>query len=308
VGANSAWVFAGNSRHALADPTQGKGPFESHTSGNFLMKELRAPWIHWDSPDAEILPSVFAENDPLREHPWFTEKEPQGAFTCEVSVARPSIVRWTKARFAALIADGGTIDRPERVMRQILETPTVNLISSLTRSRDAVSAGSVELPQTFFVDSEALQILGLQAPQRFAVDGRLYARSLRSFEVRLTDEDTFEQPGDTHFAFAVPERAFEDNAVLREAINVGLLSQRLAACMLMTDFSNPVFSARRAGLLRHVPATASIQGSHSSFSTQMAEAIVSAAEGSPADSPEREFGERWAVGDAWREEFNPAPR
>jgi hypothetical protein len=43
VGANSGWVFAGNSRHALADPTQGKGPFESHRSGNILMKELRAP-------------------------------------------------------------------------------------------------------------------------------------------------------------------------------------------------------------------------------------------------------------------------
>ena len=37
VGASSAWVFAGNSRHALADPTQGKGPFESHLSGNFVM-------------------------------------------------------------------------------------------------------------------------------------------------------------------------------------------------------------------------------------------------------------------------------
>jgi hypothetical protein len=302
VGANSAWVFAGNSRHALVDPTQGKGPFESHQSGNVLMKELRAPWIHWDSPDAEVLPSVFAGDDPLREHPWFREKEPQGAFTCEVSVARPSIERWTKARFAALVAQEGTVDRPPRVMRQLLETPTVNLISSPARSRDAVAAARVELPETFFVDAEALKLLGLPPP-RFAVEGRLYGRSLRSFQVRLTDDDGFARPGDTHFAFVVPERAFEDHAVLAEAVRVGLISHRLAACLVMTDFPNPVFSTRRAALLRHVPATATIQGGQSSFSVEMAEAILAAAEGSAADSAEREFAERWAAGDAWREEF-----
>src|SRR5918994_2657159 len=42
-GEDGAWIFAGNSRHALAPPTEGKGPFESHLSGTFIMKELRAP-------------------------------------------------------------------------------------------------------------------------------------------------------------------------------------------------------------------------------------------------------------------------
>jgi len=41
LGTQGSWVFAGNSHSALADPTQGKGPFESHKSGNLLMKELR---------------------------------------------------------------------------------------------------------------------------------------------------------------------------------------------------------------------------------------------------------------------------
>ena len=40
-------------------PTQGKGPFESHLSGNFVMKELRLPWVHWHSLAANILPSVL---------------------------------------------------------------------------------------------------------------------------------------------------------------------------------------------------------------------------------------------------------
>jgi hypothetical protein len=309
VGSSTGWVFAGNSRHALSDPTQGKGPFESHTSGNFLMKELRSPWIHWDSPAAQIFPTVF-DGPP---HDWFNRKDLTGALTCETSVARPSIARWTKARFDALVA-GGRIDDPARIMRQLLDTPTVNIISSHTESRNA-AAGSVELPQTFFVDSEALsEVLGLRAPPSgFHVSGSIYTQSLQTFGVRLTDthdEDrtdgkpVFERPGDTHFAFCVPERALEDSQVLREARRIGLVSDRLAACLLMTDFANPIFSVRRRALLAHVPATATLADGASSFSQQMADTILAAAETSPEGSAEREFAGRWAVGEDFKAAFD----
>ncbi len=249
VGQSSAWVFAGNSRHALSAPTEGKGPFESHTSGNFLMKELRSPWIHWDSPAAAIQPSAMAEDDPLRGHPWFAQKELGGALALETSVARPSVVRWSRARFDAMAA-AGTVQNPARVLRQLLETPTVNLISSHTESRNA-SGGTVELPQTFFVDSETLtEVLGLAPPPGWAVSGAIYEQSLASFGVRVTDGESFEQPGDTHFAFCVPERAFEDTQPVRDGLRIGLLTPRLAACLLMTDFANPIFSVRRAALMR----------------------------------------------------------
>lgn len=297
VGASSGWVFAGNSRHALSDPTQGKGPFESHTSGNFLMKELRSPWIHWDSPAAQIFPSVFGGTP----HEWFERKDLGGALACETAVARPSIVRWTKARFDGIVANGGTVSDPARIMRQLLETATVNLISSHTESRNAAT-GTVDLPQTFFVDSEELsEVLGLQPPPPFAVPGPIYEQSLDTFGVRLADGAGFEQIGDTHFAFCVPERALEDTQVLREALRIGLLSKRLAACLLMTDFANPLFSARRAGLMAHVPAAATVVGGASSFSQDMVEAILTAAEESPEGSAEREFDERWAAG----EDFKP---
>src|SRR4051794_30322435 len=68
-GATSGWVFAGNPRPPLTDPTQGKGPFESHKSGNFLMKELRFPWINWPPQAANILPSVLPTDPPLTNHP-----------------------------------------------------------------------------------------------------------------------------------------------------------------------------------------------------------------------------------------------
>jgi hypothetical protein len=300
VGASSGWVFAGNSRHALSDPTQGKGPFESHTSGNFLMKELRSPWIHWDSPAAQIFPSVFGGPP----HEWFGRKELSGALACETAVARPSIVRWTKARFDGLVAAGGKITDPARIMRQLLETPTVNLISSHTEARNAAS-GTVDLPQTFFIDSEELsEVLGLQAPPPFAVSGPIYEQSLTNFGVHLSDGKGFEQAGDTHFAFCVPERALEDTQVLREARRIGLLSDRLAASLLMTDFANPIFSVRRASLMAHVPAAATVAAGAASFSVDMAAAILAAAETSPADSAEREFAELWAVGEDFKPSFD----
>jgi hypothetical protein len=294
VGDTSAWVFAGNSRHALSDPTQGKGPFESHVSGNVIMKELRFPWLHWHSKAANILPSVLPEDPPLVGHPWVTARNPQGAEMCEISVAKPAIARWTKARFEQLLTGDGIIDHPSRIMVQVLATPSVNIIASNRESRDVVAGEPLALPQSFFVDSGALtEILGLPAPPRFVVAGETYLRSLATFRVRLEDEHGFERAGDTHFAFAVPERALEDQAVLQHALDVGLVSRRLAVCLLMVDFPNPIFSARRAALLTHVPARARVVGGTSDFSDEMGEAIVSAAPATPQGSPEREFTERW---------------
>ena len=151
------------------------------------MKELRAPWLHWHSPDANVLPSVFASGNPLRNHPWFRGLEPLGAVTCEASVARPSIRRWTTTRFAALLSGDGVIARPSRIVRQIVDTPTVNIITSHTEGRAGALSDVVDLPQTFFIDSEGLtEILGLHAPPPFEVTGKIYAESLRRFSFRLT--------------------------------------------------------------------------------------------------------------------------
>lgn len=298
IGNPAAWVFAGNSRHALSPPTEGKGPFESHLSGALLMKELRAPWMNWHSPDANILPSAFAEGDSRVTHPWFIEKEPLGAVTLEAAVAKPAMRRWAKARFNASLQEDGSFESPRRVMRQILGAPTANLITSHIESRKAVREESFDVPQTFFVDSEGLtEILGLRPPPPFNGVGSIYAQTLQKFQTKVDDENGFVREGDTHFAFLVPERAFEDNVVLKQSLDVGLLTPRLAVSLLMTDFPNPIFSARREALLAHVPETATITNGNSTFSQEMADVILAAAEQSAAGSSEREFAERWNVGE-----------
>jgi hypothetical protein len=305
TGDGAMWMFAGNSRDALRDSSRRKGPFESHPSGALLMKELKTPWINWHSPAANIPETAFAKNDPRRTHEWFKKKEPGGALTFEFEAARPAMTRWAKARFATLRKKGGTVSRPRQIMEQILDTPTVNLATTHIESRALSPSDRLDLPTTFFVDSEGLSdILGLDPPPAFTVTGKIYARCLDKFEVRMDDGQGFTPKGDTHFCFLVPERAFEDQVVLREAVEMGLVSKRLATCLLMVDPWNPIFSDRRRALLRHVPATATMAKGKSSFTRDMAKAILEAAEKGPAGTPEAEFAKRWKVGTGFAGAFN----
>ena len=304
MGRPPAWVFAGNSRHALLAETRGKGPFESHMSGALLMKELKLPWINWDSPSARIFATAFDANDDRRTHPWFTRKEPGGAYTFEFEVAKPAMTRWAKARFAALGNGDGSVDDTALILEQVIGTPTANLLSSLRESATAAASNPIDLPPTFFIDADRLGEVGLSGPPQFLVPGNVYNSALQRFQVKLSDRRGLERDGDTHFAFLILEPPFEDLVVMREAMRIGLLGRRLAACLLMTDFPNPVFSDRRRALLAHVPASATLSGGQSTFSQEMADAILAAADASPDGSPEREFADLWGVGEDFTAAFD----
>lgn len=288
VGGKGRWAFAGNSRHALSPPTKGKGPFEAHPSGNLIMKEFRLPWVHWHSFTVEILVDAFPKGDSRRKHPWFTKK--LGAETCELDVVMPSITRWTAARFDQVTGANGSVADPARVVEQVVTSPTVNLHSS---SRESQGVGPLDLPPGFFVDFDGLSHVGLPGPPPLSVSRAIYKKSLKTFNFKLDDGDGFTQPGDTHFAFVVPERGVEDTETLRQAIDRGLITRRLGAALLMVDFPNPVFSARRAALLKHAPATATITNGQSTYSQDFADAIIAASASTPAGSPEKEFKDRW---------------
>lgn len=293
------WVWAGNSRHSLQSPTRGKGPFESHPSGNLIMKELKFPWLHWDSFKVHISPDVFAPGDNRRDHRWLRDLD--GAQICETAVVIPSIVRWTNARFEQVTGGNASLD-PARLIEHIVTCPTVNLITSSTESAAARLGSPVDLPPSFFVDVDAFAALALPQPPAVSVPSDLYMSSLDTFAFRLTNGD-FTQPGDTHFAFVIPERAFEDNEVLRQSVSRGVISRRLAATLLMVDFANPVFSSKRAQLLEHVPGASEV--TTGDLSETIAQSIIGASAEAPEGSPERDFAQRWSLGDAgWEASFN----
>ncbi|MEO5665396.1 MAG: hypothetical protein ABIR39_19180 [Nocardioides sp.] len=299
---SNAWVFAGNSRHALGSPTRDHGPFESHVNGNILMKELKVPWVHWHSPFAAVPASSLATQG-LDAHPWVGRLDFAGAYTLEEQAVRPGITRWSEARATAITA-GTAVETPARMLEQLVTTLTVNLISSLTTSASAQSrtVEHVDLPSTFFVDADLFELVGLPGPPRLRVASGTYQQAILDFGVTLDDGQGFTQPGDTHFAFIVPERAFEDVATVRAALNAGLLTRRLIASLLMVDFSNPLFSTRRGALSRHL-ADVPWPGDGLAYSDAVAQAVLTSPEAGREGSAEFEFAQNWSAGEGFAEVF-----
>lgn len=296
---DGAWVWAGSSWDALAPATRGKGPFDSHVNGALNMKELKSPWIHWHSMASRIPDDSLAPGDPLRQEAIWLERQP--AQRLEAEIIRPGIERWNEARFGTCQAEGRLHRLPE-FFRQVLGTSTVNLVSSPHESRTLTPGKPMTLPLTFFVNSDALvDELGLDPGIASVptIDAGIYLECLRRYEVAITD-GTYRFAGDTHFAFVVPEPAFEDLLVLRKLRALGLLPDKLAASLLMVDFWNPVFSARRAALLAHVPDSATVGGA-SDFPGTFVERITRMETTLPPESPEHEFLGLWRLPeDAWR--------
>lgn len=296
------WAWAGNSSYALEPPTRGEGPFDSHVNGALVMKELKRPWTHWHSMSASIQDDVLAPDDSLRSEALFRNKA--GAEDLE-KVVRAGIFRWNKARLDKSIAVDGTISDVPYLMRQVLETTTVNLISSESRSGLIRNDSTLQLPLTFFLNRDTLlDEIGLEPDiDNITVVGGLYLESLERYDFALQDGD-FRLKGDTFFAFLVPEPAFEDVDVLSQLLKRKILTPQFAASLLIVDFPNPVFSPRREQLMRYVPDTARLTEEGSDLPSQMVAAIEAVEENLHPESPEKEFLTNWRLPAAdWKAAF-----
>jgi hypothetical protein len=295
---DGAWFWAGNSWDALEADTRSRGPFDSHVNGALNMKELKLPWINWHS-EAATIDGALAPDDPLRSEPLWQGRS--GANQLE-PIIKDNIRRWTNSRFERRTAEG-KLTRLSELLGQILTTTTINVIASPDETSQLRAGKPLHLPLPFFINSDMLfNILELSPDiAQPTIDGGIYLDCLKQFDVALTDgEHRF--PGDTHFPFAVPEVAFEDVEVLRRLIDSSIITKKLAACLLMVDFYNPVFSQRRAALIRYIPESTAIQSAEA-FSTKFAQAVEAAA-GRVSGSPEQEFVSNWRLADnEWQSSF-----
>jgi hypothetical protein len=295
-----SWFWAGSSWDALAPGSRGHGPFDSHVNGALNMKELKRPWVHWHSQAAQIPDSALAPNDPFAAEPLWTKKS-QGD-ELERAIARPGIQRWTTERMARR-TQGGVLTALPEFMRQVLTTTTINLAASPTSFPALAAATKIQLPLTFFVNSDALiDVLdldpGIGIP---SIAAAVYRDTLARFKVAITDGQ-FRFDRDTHFLFVVPEPAYEDVLILQRLVEIGVLSRKLAACLLMVDFANPVFSRRRAGLMRHVPGEARV-GAAAAFDEIFITAVRAAVDARTAGPAEAELLANWETPDPWPAAF-----
>ena len=288
------WSWAGSSWNALDPDTRALGPFDSHVNGGPVMKELKQPWMHWHSQAAQIRDDVLAPDDPLRGDAFYHSVPPTGLRGGEdlELIVRSGTARWTGARFDKF-ASGGTLSRAGEFFRQLLTTTTVNLTSAGEQSATLQAGDVVRLPTTFFLNSDViLDELRLPAAlSRLKVKAEFYLSCLERFAVRLQDGGSTLNR-DSFFAFAVPEPSLEDRVVLSELIRRGALSRRLALCLLMVDFCNPLFSPMREALLPYFPGRVPLDGG-GQLETVVVAAIRASAVASDPASAEARFLEIW---------------
>jgi len=246
------WFWEGNSWHALSEPTRGHGPFDSHVNGAPVMKELKLPWLHWDSGSQGIPLESFPPDHPLHTDPLFQRRE--SAELLEKQIVRPAISRWTRARLDHVLSEASGVMAPEALLRHITSATTVNITSSTQRSVGLEA--ELDLPLTFFFDRDALvNRLGLEVPiPRIMVARGNYESALVDLGIALRHKASgFVQPGDAFFAWPVPERALEDQLVTAELVRRGILSASFVLALLLVDFPNPLDSPARESLLAYVP-------------------------------------------------------
>lgn len=286
------WVWAGNSFHALDPRSRGKGPFDSHINGSLVMKELKLPWSHWHSNLSSIPREVLPPESELLTEPQF--QDIQSANDLE-AIVRAGIRRWTNSRFEHRTANS-VLSNFTEFLRQVLWCTSINLTSSpsLIGTPDM---GVYALPSSFFFDFDAIDNLSdtLGSEQllpigRFQVSDSHYDLALDALNVAISDVSPSPPRtlrGDTHFAFLVPERAAEDQEVLKQLVDREAVSARTALSLLFVDFSNPIFSPERAKLLQYAPTQVRLGALGSDFDGQFISAIRSASP--PAGSPEARF-------------------
>ncbi|WP_139812609.1 hypothetical protein [Ensifer aridi] len=248
------WFWAGNSWHALSEPTRGRGPFDSHVNGALVMKELRLPWSHWHSMSQSISLEIFGPGNPIAHAPLL--RSIAGAESLERGVIVPAVERWTRRRFDAMLSDVRELRGVQGAMRQVLTTTTVNIYSSPELLSIKGDDDRFAIPMDFLLDREGLfgELDVVPDSGVVSISAGRYREALRRYSVTLRDSrQGFAQDGDLPFPFAVPGRAFEDTVVLRELIQRQLISRKFAAALLMVDYPNPVGSPLRAALMRFVP-------------------------------------------------------
>ena len=268
------WVAEATSRNVDTLPAaQRSGTcLACHANGVPVMKELLFPWNNWHSVASRI--AYLGETGsadqrwPVRTNPHF--KDLSEAQDFERSIQN-GINRALQRRFAQQVVKQGdgklTVANGRLTLRPLFETTEVNLISAgasqlsglhpLTGTPMNGPLVPIEIPNSFFLQSEVLGPLGISDATRFKTVARLkpadYKALVQNSGVKIRTQALGAVIGDTNFAWFTPEQAFVDTAWIAKLVNENVASKAFAAAAAGADLEMPIFSGERAKLLNLFP-------------------------------------------------------
>lgn len=258
------WTYFGDSRDMIAEGAKDEILCaRCHTSGGLVMREKAMPWPHWGSEfGGRLLPgqAQLREQFPvLPPHPW------GGAGQGTEDLVHGNNALWAEARIDHLREDGTT----RALLEPLFCGTDFNLVSEGYRgSFTNGSSFDVRCPPgepACGFDGVSTQLFVPEAQlltsrRSFAMESYFEAvaengqRMLESFPdgLQLVHDDgvpVFESP----FGVMYPVPAHVDNLHIWSLVEEGLLDRDFVVDTLMIDFTRPVFSAARCGMLDLVP-------------------------------------------------------
>lgn len=256
----AVWLWKGDSAHSWNDATRDSACFQCHRNGEPVMKELRVPWQHWHSQNAVIKSESIPDDSPLKTNPLFSINPPS-PFLRKAEDLELIVKQWISNTNVARIQafESGEISA-RLLLEPFLRTTTINLQPSQDPSR--ATGPAVRLPLTFFYNSQGLvDAAELLCDEIDAFGGTgpnlasaRYRKLLEELNFELSQGNNYrERPGDTFFAFQVPEAPTTDTDLIFQVVQAGLISKRLAATLLLIDVPNPVYSPVRQALFETLP-------------------------------------------------------
>ena len=233
-----------------------------HTGGGLIMKELDAPWLHWEgdttTPGADEL---FAEQETLLgSHSNGIEME---------NIVRSGNRTWNQSRLDHLRALGVT----REILRPLFCNVEINIASASSSPQDSTvgTATFANLSRAIFDQRVGFGSLNFDAGSYDAV-----LRSNGQFMAGLPEKFI-----ETHFglSFVIPSAADEDYG--QKLLVAKIIDQELLEDILMVDFTRSVFSDDRCGLLEFVPQLDAATLSADGIREGMIENLGAPAEGTP---------------------------
>jgi hypothetical protein len=107
----------------------------------------------------------------------------------------------------------------------------------------------IEIPVDFFVDH---RLLPKDAPSSLTISHLVYDKLLQQHNSHFPETTL---PDGDH-AWLTPVKAAFDEKMIDQLIKDGMIDEKFVYDVLMIDFTNPVFSQARCGLLHYLPDTA----------------------------------------------------
>lgn len=240
--------------------TSTRGCANCHSPGGLNMKELESPWTHWSQED-----DIKGSDTLVEKRAAYMGSLNSGA-DMQLSVTQPGNDKWnkSKAKFLSTITTA-SLQKARTALKE--DTMTAAEKSDIKRrglSKDLTatqlmleplfctlqinlnnSGGGSQIPSMLFATTRS----GMSG-----ISGKSFSKAELDAGLAAINSSVDGVSGrELTTPFMVLERSHEEESYLNELVALKVLDQQLISDVLMVDFTRPVLSDDRCGLLSFVP-------------------------------------------------------